>query len=221
MFGVYEVTRGLLKADKMPKMLKSEIARKALTSKQSAFVKQYVLLRCATQAAKAAGYSVKRAAHEGRELLEHPAVRREIGKKMAVLAKQYEVELKVAMQELFHGLTRRGTDLVDEKTGCMLPLHEMPERINASIDGYEEEVTVDKAGKPVVKRKVKLVSKATMIDMAFKLMGSYAPEKRVTATAAVDFSQLYGMPAGALDDDVIEIEGHLTDKRGDDDEVES
>lgn len=182
------------------------------------FVKQYVLLRCTTKAAIAAGYSKKRAGAEGRELLDHPAVKREIGKAMSRLAKQYEVQLKVAMTELFHGLTRRGTDLVDEKTGKMLPLHDMPERIDACIEGYEEEVTINKAGKPVVKRKVKLTSKTSAMDMAFKLMGSYAPEKRVTANLAVDFSELYGMPDGALDDDVIEIEGHILEER-DDDEV--
>jgi phage terminase small subunit len=176
-----------------------------LTTRQKAFVKYYVLLNDGRAAAIRAGYSVKRAAQEAYELLLHPAVKREVNKARAVQARQYQAEMDAAMQELFHCLTRRGTDLVDPKTGLMLPLHDMPERVNAAMDGYEETVTEGPLGTKVVK-KIKLVSKASAIDMAMKIRGAYAPDKHEVKSAVVDLTQLYGVPDGALDPDVIELD---------------
>ncbi len=178
-----------------------------LNEKQKSFVKHFVLLQEGKAAVIAAGYGKNSAAVQAYKLLQNPAVRREIAKAMAVLRKQYEAQLDAAMGELVHCLTRRATDMIDPKTGRMLDLHQLPERIDASIDGYEEDHFVDKQGNHHVKKKVKLVSKATAIDMALRIKGAYAPDKvDVRAQAKVDLTQLYGMPDGALDPDRIEVE---------------
>ncbi len=186
-------------------MSNKTLSTRKLTPRQKAFVQQYVLLNNGEQAAIKAGYSAKSAKQEAYELLQHPGVKREIGKARNFLAKEYKEQLDVVMQELFYSLTRRGTDIVDAKTNLMLPLHQMPERINASIEGYEETVTEGKGWSKTV-RKLKLTSKTSAMDMALKIKGEYAPDKHEVKSAIVDLTQLYGMPDGALDPDVIELE---------------
>ena len=177
-----------------------------LNPKQLVFCKQYVLLNDGAKAAAAAGYSAKSRAVQAVKLLEMPAVKREIGKLRAKQNKEYKEQLDNAMEQLFYCLTRQGTDLVDSETDEILPLHEMPQRVNAAIDGYEQEVTYNKLGDRTVKKKIKLVSKATAIEMALKIQGAYAPEKHEMKTAVVDLTQLYGMPPNVLEPDVIELE---------------
>ena len=108
--------------------------------------------------------------------------------------------------EVGNYVSRQGTDLVDPDTDELLSLHQMPQRVNAAVDAYEQEVTYNKLGERVVKKKIRLMPKATAIEMALKIQGAYAPEKHEVKQAIVDFSQLYGMPDGALEPDTIELE---------------
>lgn len=162
---------------------------KPLTEKQREFVRQYVLLRDATKAAIAAGFKPNNARSMAYRLLQQPSIKREVRKAFHRIGVQYENQLSVAMQELFHCVTRRASDLIDPDTGVMRELSEMPERIDAAIDGYEETTTTDDEGNVSVKRKVKLVSKASAIDMAMKINGSYAPTGNST-TVNVDARKL-------------------------------
>jgi phage terminase small subunit len=152
-------------------------SRKPLTPKQTEFVRQYVLLKDATKAAVAAGYKPDNAASVACRLLQSPSLKREINKSLNRIGKQYGKQLAVAYEELFHCVTRRGSDFVDPETGRLLPIHELPERALAAIDGIEEEVKTDRHGTETVKRKLKLVNKSNVMDMAFKINGAYAKDE--------------------------------------------
>ena len=155
-------------------------SQRALSPKQKEFVRQYVLLKDGRRAAIASGYSPKSASNIAYKNLQTPAVKREVSRAFYRNKVQYEKQLAVAMEELYHCVTRRGSDLINPETGLMYEMHEMPERVDAAIDGYEEEVWFDKEGEKHVKRKVKLVSKASAIDMSLKVRGEYAKTNETT-----------------------------------------
>ena len=182
-----------------------ELAIRPLTARQKAFVREYVLLNDGTKAAIKAGYSKGRASDEARELLQHPAIKRELGKARAHLAKQYKSQLDLAIGRLVSCITRVGSDYVDEQ-GRPIPLHQLSQRANEAVDGIEVTQFEDKAGNVHTKTKLKLMPLSSGLDMAFKIQGSYAPDKHQVVTANVDLSDLYDRPENVLDEDVIELE---------------
>ncbi len=182
------------------------LSKRALTGKQKEFVCQYFLNhRDEVKAALAAGYSKGRAAVTACELMQHPAIKREIAKGERRLAKKYGAQMSEAMRQLYFAVVRDGKMMVDEK-GNLLPVHLMPDAVTACIDGIKQEVTFRKNGDPVVKTEVKLVSKGSAIDMALKVRGDYAPVKSESKNLNLNLDALYGMPEGALDPDNCEVE---------------
>jgi phage terminase small subunit len=172
---------------------KRTASQKKLTPKRAEFVRQYVLLRDKTKAAIAAGFSPSSASMIACQLMKDPSVRRDLTRAFKRIGIQYERQLSAAMEELFHCVTRRGTDFVDEKTGKLLPIHQLPERANAAIDAIEEKITTRTIGditEEVVERKLKLVPKAGALDMAFKVRGEYATKETSGTTVNIDNRQI-------------------------------
>lgn len=156
-------------------MSNHSITLKPLTARQKAFGRAFIELNNATQAAIKAGYSSKIAATQGCLLLQHPGVKRYVNQLRAIETERARDRLDAVYDQIGHCLTREGTDFINKETGEFLPVHQLPERANASIDGIEIEERFDKDGGKVVKTKLKLVSKASVMDMAVKVLGGYAP----------------------------------------------
>jgi len=189
-------------------------ANKKLTDKRKAFVLHMARLNNRTQAAIEAGYSKSRAAQEGYELMQDPAVLRELGKARQRLYAEYEEQLGVVMEKLFYALTVQGSDFIDEKTGRALPIHELCERANSVIDGLTIEEKTNMLGEVIITTKLKTVSKSAAMDMALKILGKYAPvESNSTNTIVIDPATLYGRPQekDPLNERIIELE-RLPDK---------
>lgn len=180
-------------------MSSSTIAMRALTAKQKEFVRQYVLLNDARKAAAAAGYSAKRAAQEGYELLQHPAVKRELAKTRRTLLDQWREDVEMLMLDTLNCAKRNVSDYIDSN-GDPIPLEKLPPDKAAAIQSLE--LVMTKCGPchlPVFTDKLRAQ------DMVYRLVGAYAPEKKVVGIAPIDLTELYGMPEGALEPDRIEV----------------
>lgn len=103
-----------------------------LTPKQERFVAEYLVDLNATQAATRAGYSAKTAYSVGNENLSKPEIAEAIAKARTRQLQQADISAVRVLEELrrlsFSDLSR----LVDVQ-GRLLPLHEMPEDVRASI----------------------------------------------------------------------------------------
>ncbi len=99
----------------------------------------------------------------------------------------------------------------------MLPLHKLSDRAANCVDGFDQEITTytDENGTTTtVKNKVKLVSKATAIDMAMRYRGLFAPTETKNEnvnTIQFDFNKLFS-PPDLANDPVEEAMRALEDK---------
>lgn len=181
-----------------------------LTMKQSAFVRE--LIRCNDQvkAAMLAGCSRKSAHAQAYKWLQNPNVKRELGKARKRLWDQCEKDLGVVVEKLFNAITVQGTDLIDEKTGLLKPIHEMPERANSSIEAVEVTETKNELmGTTTIKTKLKLIAKSAAMDMVLKMRGMYAPTKvEQTTKLSLDVDTLYreSTEVDPIEQQIIEVE---------------
>lgn len=164
---------------------KISAARQITSPKQKEFINQYLILREGKAAAIAAGYSPKCAGSMASQLLQMPRIKRELNRRLNMMAKRFEAQLGDAMEQLHHCVTRQGDDLVDPVTGeTITDLRNLPPRAKAAMDGYKEKTTVryDKDGgkTETVEKEFKFVSKANSLDMAFKIRGDYAKTSNET-----------------------------------------
>jgi phage terminase small subunit len=148
-----------------------------LSQKIKLFVAEYLIDGNGTRAAIAAGYSKNGARVRAVKMLARPDV-------SAMLSKAREKQLdwlakirEETHRELYHALTRKASDFVDE-TGELRSIPNMPEQVQGLIDGIEQETRVNlETGERTTKTKIKISPKAPAVDMALKVMGSYAPQK--------------------------------------------
>ena len=133
------------------------------------------------------------------KLLQDPGVKREIGKHRARRLKEWEEEVQMVKLDTLNCAKRTIHDFID-KNGNWIPLEQLPPEVAACIQGFD--IVVDKQGH---EHRVPIwTDKQKAQDILYKLVGLYAPEKHINANTSFDISDLYGMPQGALDDDVIE-----------------
>lgn len=158
-----------------------------------------------TQAAITAGYSKKIAGVTATKVLQDPRAQKFLKQLMTERAKRYGEQLDEVLVQLWFVCTRDVREYVDEKTGLIKKLSDMPLRERSAIEGIEVVESFDKFGQKTVKTKLKLVPKNPAMDMAMKHRGLYAAEKhQVGPIPGFDLSQLHGMPEGALEQDEIE-----------------
>lgn len=175
-----------------------------LTLRQKKFGRYYVECGNATQAAIKAGYSPVDAGRHGFRLLRNPGVKRQIGRLMHSEVERQKQQMDLAYQETNYALTRRATDFIDKETGGFVPIHELPERANASIESIEIDDRLDEEGNVVGRKtKLKLVSKLGAIKEAFSVRGAYAPTGGNT-TINVDNRSVLILPENGRESTAIE-----------------
>lgn len=99
---------------------------------------------------------------------------------------------------------RDPVDLCDKQTGLIITddLRKIPEGIRRCIDGIEVKQKIDKLGRPVGQTiRLKLVPKATALELAMKHRGLLAPIK-VDVKQGLDWDQL--IDDGTEDEDLVE-----------------
>jgi phage terminase small subunit len=108
-----------------------------LTTKQAAFVREYLVDLNVTQAAIRAGYSKKTAYSIGHELFNSPTVASAISAAMKQRADRVEMRADDVLRELKHVAKLDPAEMYDA-AGTMLPMQLMPESVRRCISSIEE-----------------------------------------------------------------------------------
>lgn len=166
-----------------------------LTARQKAFVKSYVISHNATRAAIDAGFSKKSAYAAGARLLANELVDKEIRALEKKIGDHLKLEAETILAQLFYCATRNGADFIDEDGLVITDIRRLPKRACEAIDAIEQEAfyDVDEDGNETlrsVKTKLKLVPKATAIDMAMKHKGLFSAE-RLDVKLSINWDDMY------------------------------
>jgi hypothetical protein len=165
-----------------------------LTARQELFVREYATVVDGQRAAINAGYAKGSAAVTGCKLLKNPLIVAGINKLQAKSAKKMDFTREKVLAELAKGLFRDPIGLEDANGFLVSRLKDIPPELRTIIDSFEVIQDLDKEGNPYSQKiKVKLVSKASVIDMGMKHLGAYAAEKTDnTHKLNLDWDELYG-----------------------------
>ena len=175
-----------------------------LNPRQRRFVEEYVIDCNASRAAKVAGY--KTGPTIGSILLATPAVAAVVKQKLDALREKCELTAEMVLEQLIYGVTRDGKDFVDKNGRIQTNLNVLPRRVTAMIDSIEQEVSYDGEGNEKVKTKLRLVSKATCIELAMKHKGLFEPERHQHQHVTLDLNQLFQSQEQYKDESTIRLE---------------
>lgn len=145
----------------------------ALTPKQEAFVREYLVDLNASAAARRAGYSARTAEWQGPQLLRKTHVAEAIGKAQAARAERTEIGADWVLKRLHAEATADLSDLYDAN-GNLKPVREWPmiwrTGLVAGIETVQERDGVDADGNPqwVTVRKVKLSDRVRQLELIGK-----------------------------------------------------
>lgn len=119
--------------------------------------------------------------------MKNPLVLQEIGFAQQQALTKVGMKVEEVLEQIHSALTRDGSDYVDPKTNELIPIHDLPKRAKQAIDGIKQEKTIlTNADGEIIGEKIKtelrLVPKASAMDMAMKHFGAYAAEKSETTT---------------------------------------
>jgi hypothetical protein len=153
----------------------------ALTTRQERFVVEYATIGNGRQAAINAGYSEKIAAVMSCRLLKNSLVVAALTKIKKKDERKLEITRETVLMELAKGLFRDPIGMENSEGFVVTSLRDIPPELRSIIDGFEVTQQLDEDGTPYSQKiKVKLVPKASVIDMGMKHLGAYAAEKSVT-----------------------------------------
>lgn len=121
---------------------------------------------------------VKNPSQYGQKLMERPRIKAILGKIVNDDMERLELKREDVLLQLWYCLTRSATDFIDED-GSLRDIHDMGHRAQGCIDGIDIDEFIDNETGEITKRKTKLrlVPKASAIDMAMKHLGLNAPEQ--------------------------------------------
>ncbi len=164
-----------------------------LTDKQRRFTLEYPIDHNGVRAAIAAGYSKKGANVQAVKLLNHPIIKKILGKQQLQTRKRLEATVADVLEQLAYCATRSGVDFVDKSGRMIQNINDLPIRAQNAIDGIEQEDFYNQDGEIFkTKIKLKLVGKSSAIDMVMKHLGLYAPERREHLVQQLNWDSLHG-----------------------------
>lgn len=136
-----------------------------LTPKQEMFVKEYLCDLNATQAAIRAGYSEKTAQVIGAENLTKPIIADAIQKAMDERAGKLDITAEKVLAELAK-LGFGNIQNLYTQEGRLIPVHQLPPEVAATITEITEKVVSTDAEQAVLERKYKISDKrAALVDL--------------------------------------------------------
>lgn len=117
----------------------------SLNQRQLVFIKEYLIDKNATRAAKAAGYSPKTARSQGQRLLTHADIKRELDHQIKKQLKKLDLKSETILKELLRLATVDISKAFDDM-GQMKPLHQIPINIRKAISSIEVHEIFDGQG---------------------------------------------------------------------------
>lgn len=165
-----------------------------LTDKESKFIYEYCIDFNGTRAAIAAGYSEKCAQIQASKLLAKPHIAKAVGKIRNDDLVHLQLTREEILNQLYYCCTRDAMDFMDEKTGkIQTDVRKLTKRARNTIDGIKQTVKswTDGDGNTheEIVTELKLVGKASAIDMAMKHKGLFAAEKH-ELMIGLDFTKM-------------------------------
>lgn len=151
----------------------------ALTDKQQAFVREYLIDLNATQAAIRAGYSADTARSIGFENLTKPDIQEAIAEAQAARAERTQITQDMVLKEYARIAFFDPSRLFDED-GDPLPVHRVDEDTRRAIAGldvqemYEESVNTGRI------KKYRIANKLGALDSVAKHLGMFTEKVDVT-----------------------------------------
>ena len=171
-----------------------KVSSRGLTPRQERFVVEYCVDRNGKRAAIAAGYSKKIAGNTACKLLSKPFIITAILKINSKDNVKLELTRERVLTELAKGLFRDPVGLEDADGFVVTSLRDIPPELRTIIDGFKVTQQLNEKGSIVSQKiEIKLVPKASVIDMGMKHLGAYAVEK-TEAKVGFDWDSCYGKP---------------------------
>ncbi len=170
------------------------------------------------KAALSVGYSPKTAKRMAHQILHDPRVQGFVAKWQRELVESAEIKVEEILQQLYYLVSRRMSDFVydedHERAGEIREIHDMGNRAQSVVDGLDEEITINElTGDKRIKRKLRLSSKVSAVDMALKHKGLYAAVKQEVAVMQPDWKALQGPPPDDIEQKLLEAK-ELEVKKG-------
>jgi phage terminase small subunit len=162
---------------------------KPLTPRQALFVAEYLKDLNATKAAIRAGYSAASAHSCGPRLLENADVATAIASAIERRSQRVEIKADDILRELYRLATVDLGGAIDQATGRLLPLHEMPEDVRRAISSIETEELWEGRGEDRERLgdlvKVKFWDKKAALELLGKHVGIFVDRSEVTLKSAL------------------------------------
>lgn len=175
----------------MAKNLKPKVS-----SKQKIFIKEYLIDKNATRAAKAAGYSEKTARSQGQRLLTKVDIKALLDRGIDQQCMKLELKADHILRELLR-IATADVGLAFDDMGQMKPLSEIPEDVRRAISSLEVHEIFDGQGEGKMAiglaRKVKFWDKPRALEMLGRHLKLFVDELKVTSEAipvSVSISQV-------------------------------
>ena len=118
-----------------------------LTAKQQRFVDEYLIDLNATQAAIRAGYSEKTAGSIGEENLKKPDIAAAVQKAMDARSQEVKIDANKVLSEIGK-LAFADIRKIFDGSGRLLPVHQLPDEIAASVSSIEVVTSRVPGGEP-------------------------------------------------------------------------
>jgi len=175
---------------KKPALPKPGTSRRQAEVRRSLFIEAYIANGGnATQAAIAAGYSVRDARNRGLRLLKEADIGRQISQRAEKLATKYELTTESVIAELskiVHADPRK----MFSADGRLIHPHDWPDDMAGVIASIEVDELFEGTGKARrwtgYTKKVKLWDKNSAIDKAMKHLGLFAEDNKQRGSALSD-----------------------------------
>ena len=172
--------------------MKKKMKKSLFTPKQERFLIEYATIGNGRQAAINAGFSPTIAAKEACKILKKPEAISLLNSIKEKDEKKLELTREKVLRELANGLFRDPVGMEGSDGFVVTKLSDIPKELRTIIDGFKVTQIFGKKGDVVGQKiEVKLVSKASVIDMGMKHLGAYAAEKQENKVS-IDWDALYG-----------------------------
>jgi len=134
-----------------------------------------------TKACIAAGYSKSCAATMGMRILKRKEVVAFVGKFRREQSEKFEIQAHEVLRHLCSGATRSGKGFFNDRGILHSDIQDLPDDITDAIDGIKQKVRrytrEDGSEVTEVETELKLMSKASCLDMCMKHKGLFSSEK--------------------------------------------
>lgn len=151
-----------------------------LTTKQAAFVREYLIDLNATQAAIRAGYSAKTAGRVAGQVMQKPAVQQALRKAMNERSKKTEFSANDVLKEL-KNIVKFNVKAIYNPDGSLKNITDLEDDVSAAISSVKTRHEMD-GDKPVVVTEIKTHDKNKAVDMAMRHFSLFNDKLNVNVT---------------------------------------